>query len=66
MLMEGKREREREREGGRNEMAGRQAQGPVSHHRAVFLRLIVLDDIKDNHEPFGMSKHIDEPKTVLR
>lgn len=46
-------------------MAGRQAQGPVSHHRAVFLRLIVLDDVKDNHEPFGMSQHIIEPKTVL-
>lgn len=44
--------------GGGGEMAGRQAQGPVSHHRAVLLRLIVLNDVKDNHEPFGMSQNI--------
>jgi len=42
-------------EGG-GEMAGRQAQGPVSHHRAVLF--IVFNDVKDNHEPFGTSSNI--------
>lgn len=55
---DGGKARQREGEGGKNEMAGRQTQRPVSHHRAVFLRLIVLDEVMANHESFGVSQHI--------